>query len=128
MSTIERHDPFGGKLGFALANRVGDIVYVSGMTGISFADQSVPEGLEAQFRLAYENIDSILGQFGSSLANSIEQTIFFVGDHLPASAAYEAVRHDVFGDTPPASTMVGVTRLVDPRYLVEIKVTATVGS
>jgi enamine deaminase RidA (YjgF/YER057c/UK114 family) len=126
MSEMKRYDPFDGKLGFALANRVGDIVYVSGMTGIEFSDQQVPDGIEAQARLAYKNIESILSQFGASLADSIEQTIFFVGDHAVANAAYGSVRHEFFGDTPPASTMVGVTQLVDPRYLIEIKVTALI--
>jgi hypothetical protein len=72
MSEIERYDPFDGKLGFALANRVGDNVYVSGMTGIEYSDQQVPDGIEAQARLAYKNIESILSQFGASLADSIE--------------------------------------------------------
>jgi len=31
-----------------------------------------------------------------------------------------------FGDALPASTLVGVTRLADPRYLVEIQATAVV--
>ncbi len=126
MSKIERVDPFDGKLGFALASRVGDIVYVSGMTGIEFSDQQIPDGIEAQARLAYKNIESILAQFGASLDDSIEQTIFFVGDHAEANAAYGVVGREVFGDTPPASTMVGVTQLVDPRYLIEIKVTALI--
>ncbi len=124
MRKIERYDPFDGKLGFALASRVGDIVYVSGMTGIEFSDQQVPDGIEAQARLAYKNVESILTQFGASLADSIERTIFFVGDHAAANVAYDSVRREFFGDTPPVSTMVGVTQLVDPRYLVEVKVTA----
>ena len=106
MAVVERYDPFDGKLGFALATRLGEIVYASGMTGINFEDQQVPEGLEAQLRLAYQNVDAILQQFDSSLEFSIEQVVFFVGDRLEASTIYDAVRRDVFGASPPSSTMV----------------------
>ena len=40
---IERYDPFDGKLGFALASRLGDMVYVSGMTAVD-AQMQMPEG------------------------------------------------------------------------------------
>jgi enamine deaminase RidA (YjgF/YER057c/UK114 family) len=122
--TIQHHDPFDGKLGFALASRVGDRIYVSGMTGFEPSDMSVPEDLEAQMRLAYGNIASILGDLGSSLDRTIEQTVFFVGDAAPWVDVFGRVVADLFGTTPPACTMVGVTQLVDPRYKVEIKVTA----
>lgn len=126
--TIEHHDPFNGKLGFALASRAGDLIHVSGMTGFEPSDMSVPEDLEAQMRLAYGNIASILGDLGSSLDRTIEQTVFFVGEAAPWVETFSRVTADLFGTTPPSCTMVGVTQLVDPRYKVEIKVTAAAGA
>ena len=70
MPVIERFDPYDGELGFALATRVDDIVHVAGMTGVNEADRSAPEGLEAQLRLAYQNINMILDHFNMFEAES----------------------------------------------------------
>ncbi len=120
---LDYHDPFDGKLGFALASRCNGLIYASGMTGFE-PDMSVPEGVEAQMRLAYKNIEGILEHYGASLSDAVEQVVFFVGDAAPAVAAFNRVSADTFGKTPPPCTMIGATALVDPRYLVEIKVTA----
>ncbi len=120
---IERYDPFDGRLGFALASKVGDVLYVSGMTGIDDQMQ-VPDGMEAQMRQAYANIENILRHHGVGLDRVFEQVLFFVGEEGPAFEAYRQVCGELFGKQAPAATMVGVTRLVDPRYAIEIKVTA----
>ena len=125
--TVEHHDPFNGKLGFALASRSGNRIYVSGMTGFEPADMSVPDDLEAQMRLAYGNIAGILSDVGSSLDRIVEQTVFFVGDAAPWVEIFSRVSAELFGTSPPSCTMVGVTQLVDPRYKIEIKVTAAAG-
>jgi enamine deaminase RidA (YjgF/YER057c/UK114 family) len=127
MSTIDRFDPFEGKLGFALASRIGELVFVSGMTGVDIETDTVPNDLAGQMRQAYKNIAQILAHYGTSLANTIEQTIFFVGEAATARAAYDVVCAETFGHTAPAATMVGVTMLVEPRYQVEIKVVAAIG-
>ena len=124
-STIEHHDPFNGKLGFALASRNGSLIFVSGMTGFEPSDLRVPEDIESQMRLAYANIGQILTDLGSSLDRTIEQTVFFVGDAALWVEVFGRVTAELFGTAPPSCTMVGVTQLVDPRYKVEIKVTAT---
>jgi len=127
MSTVDRFDPFGGRLGFALASRVGSLVFVSGITGVDVETDTVPHDLADQMRQIYKNIGQILDHYGTSLANTIEQTIFFVGEVEPARAAYALVARETFGDAAPAAAMVGVTRLVDPRYLLEIKLSAAIG-
>ena len=123
MSRVAHYDPFDGKLGFALASRIEDRIHVSGMTGFE-KDQSVPESIEAQMRLAYGTIARILKHYGLTLEDVVEQVIFFVGDAAEATSAYDQVRPDVFPAVAPSSTMVGATALVDPRYKVEIKVIA----
>ena len=114
---VEYHDPFGGKLGFALASRSRGLIHVSGMTGFE-ADLSVPEGIEAQMRLAYRNVQGILDHYGVTLADTVEQVVFAVGDVPTAVEAFNLVVREVFGDRQPPCTMVGVSALVDPRYKV----------
>ena len=127
MTTVDRFDPFEGRLGFALASRMGSLVFVSGMTGVDIEADTVPSDLADQMRQAYKNIATILNHYGTSLANTIEQTIFFVGEAQAARAAYDVVCRETFGLAAPAATMVGVTMLVEPRYDVEIKVVAAIG-
>jgi enamine deaminase RidA (YjgF/YER057c/UK114 family) len=127
MSKIDRFDPFEGKLGFALASRIGELVFVSGMTGVDIQTDTVPNDLADQMRQAYRNVAHILAHYGTSLANAIEETIFFVGEASTARAAYELVCPETFGRAAPPATMVGVTMMVEPRYRVEIKVVAAVG-
>jgi len=122
--SIDRYDPFDGALGFSLGVRAGDTVHVAGMIGLDSTDLSVPDDVEAQMRIAYRNVGEVLAHFGCTMADVVTQTVFFVGDAEPAVAAAAAVRAEVFGTELPASAMVGVERLVEPRYLVEIQATA----
>jgi enamine deaminase RidA (YjgF/YER057c/UK114 family) len=122
---LEHYDPFDGALPFSLAVKAGDAVHVAGMVGIDPTTLEVPPDIESQMRIAYKSIGQALGQFGCSLAHVAEQTSYFVGDADAARAAGEATRKEAFGSgAMPASAMIGVERLVDPRFLVEIKVTA----
>jgi enamine deaminase RidA (YjgF/YER057c/UK114 family) len=121
---LERYDPFGGALPFSLAVASGDTVHVSGMVGLDPETLTVPPDIESQMRIAYRSIADTLSQFGCTLTDIADQTVFFVGDHQAAVAAGDAVRHELFQNGLSASTMVGVERLVDPRFLVEIQVTA----
>jgi 2-iminobutanoate/2-iminopropanoate deaminase len=120
---LERFDPFDGALGFSLGVRAGSVVHVAGMVGVNADDLSVPDGIEDQMRLAYKNIGDVLEHFGCRFEDIANQTVFFVGDHAAATAAAAAVRPD-FGAALPASAMVGVERLVDSRFLVEVQVVA----
>lgn len=120
---LERYDPFDGALGCALAVAAGNVVHVCGTVGAN-EDLTLPESMEAQMRQAYRKIAETLEQFDCTLADVADQTVFFVGDGSEALAASESVRAEMFGSAPPASTMVGVDKLVDPSILVEIKVTA----
>jgi len=122
---LEHYDPFDGALPFSLAVRAGDAVHVSGMVGLDPTTLEVPSDIESQMRIAYQSIAGVLEQFGCTLAQVAEQTIYFVGDADAATAAAESARNEAFGSSRmPASALIGVAALAEPRFLVEIKVTA----
>ena len=122
---IERYDPFEGGLGFALATRVGDLVFTAGMVGVD-ADLNVPEDLREEFRRVFANLAGVLEAVGSSLDDVVDSTNFFAGDFESVYPLFEEVRRDVFAGRLPASSSVGVARLLDPRFRVEVKLTAVV--
>ena len=120
---IERYDPFEGGLGFALATRVGDLVFTAGMVGVD-ADLRVPEDPREEFRRVFANLAGVLEAVGSSLDHVVDSTNFFAGDFESVYPLFEEVRREVFAGRLPASTRVGVARLLDPRFRVEVKLTA----
>ena len=124
-SSIERYDPFEGGLGFALATRVGNLVFTSGMVGVD-ADMNVPEDPQEEFRRVFENLAGVLETVGSSLDNVVDSTNFFAGDFETVYPQFEEVRKEVFAGRLPASTSIGVGKLLDPRFHVEVKLTAVI--
>ena len=77
--------------------------------------------MEAQMRTAYANISTLLAQFGATLDNVVEETLFVL-DVDAAFAAAGKVRKEAFGTERPqcASNLIGVSRLAQPQYLIEI--------
>jgi 2-iminobutanoate/2-iminopropanoate deaminase len=97
-------------------------LWVSGQVGAD-AQGQVPEGLLAQTQLVWSNIDQVLQSAGMS-ARHIVRTGIFLSSQVAFSeeerAAFNALRVGYLGDNRPASTLLFVHRLMDPRWLVEI--------
>lgn len=110
---------------FSQAIRVGDTVWVSGQTGIG-ADGKIPDGIEAQSRLALEGLKRVLAEAGADLGDVVELVTFHVD--MAETAAFGKVKSEFFTENYPAWTAVGTTALVLPGLLVEVKATAVVGS
>lgn len=87
------------------------------------AEGRLPEALADQCREVMRNIGLSLKSVGMHPANVIRMRIYtldmdaFLKECLPIVFGY-------FGDTRPASTLVQVTRLANPKMLVEIDATA----
>ena len=64
----------GQALPFSDALRVGDVLYLSGQLGIG-SDGKLPEGIEAQTKLALDNIGAILKRAGLSHADVFHCTV-----------------------------------------------------
>jgi len=122
---VQRYDPFEEGLGFALATRVGTLVYTSGMVGVD-ADFNVPEDAAEEFRCVFQNLAGVLEAMGTSLDHVVDSTNFFVGDVDAIYPVFEEVRKELFAGRLPASTSVVVAKLLDPRVHVEVKLTAVV--
>jgi enamine deaminase RidA (YjgF/YER057c/UK114 family) len=124
-SAVQRYDPFEGGLGFALATRVGNLVYTSGMVGVD-GDLNVPEDPGDEIRLIFQNLAGVLEAMGTSFDHVVDLTEFVAGDIEVLWPVLEEVRKEVFRGRLPASTCVGVNRLLDERYHVEVKLVAAV--
>ena len=97
----------------------GKLVFVSGMTARR------PDGtiagigdIEEQTRQVCENIKHALEAAGASMDDVCRIDVFLrnIGDR----ERFNKVRKEFWPANPPASTLVEVTKLASPEYLVEI--------
>jgi len=96
------------------------LVFVAGQTGVDTANKPA-KGFRAQIVQAYANIKAALASVGGGMENVVRLTTY-VTDIEQNAEIYREVRAATFTDKNklPASTLVQVTRLADPSYLVEI--------
>jgi enamine deaminase RidA (YjgF/YER057c/UK114 family) len=101
-------------------------VYVAGMIALNEDLELVGEGdMATQTRVTMENIGKALAAAGASPADVVRINMFATDvDAYRADGHPEVLKF--FGESLPVSTLVGVTRLADPRFMVEIQVTAVV--
>jgi 2-iminobutanoate/2-iminopropanoate deaminase len=97
------------------------LILCSGQLGIS-ADQSVPEGVEAQAQLCFDAIAAILAEGRMSLTDVVRINAYVTGrEHL---TGYMRVRDRMFTATPPASTLMIVSGFARPEFVVEVEALA----
>jgi len=110
---------------FSQAIRVDNTVWVSGQVGVD-EKGAFGEGIEAQTRLAFQNLKRVLAEAGTSLDDVVELVTFHTS--MDEVRKFSEVKSEFITKNYPAWTAVGVTALVFPQILVEIKATAVVGS
>ena len=103
--------------------RAGPNVWVSGIVGMD-ADGNVPAATVEQFDMAVDVMDQCLQAAGASAADVVKVLIFLTD--IADRAAINPRRVAYFGDNRPASSLVEVSALVDPRMTVEIECQAFV--
>lgn len=118
---ISSGSPFEPRYGFSRAVRTDGRVLVSGTAPI-WADGSVDPDPGAQARRCLEIMVAALSEAGAAPADVI-RTRMYITDAGHADAVGDA-HGEVFGEIRPASTMVVVDGLLDPRWLVEMELEA----
>ena len=114
--------PFEQAVGYSRAVAAGDFIFVSGCTSI-VDGKIVHEGdVTRQTEQALLNVSAALAQLGASLADVV-QTRLYVTDISRWEEVGQAHRL-AFELAPPASSMVQVAALIDPRLLVEVEAVA----
>jgi enamine deaminase RidA (YjgF/YER057c/UK114 family) len=112
--------------GYSRAVRAGDRVYVSGTVAAMPDGADPPVDAYGQAMRCLEIIVGALEEADAGVDDVVRTRMYVV---RPGDADQVLRAHgEVFGNVRPASTMVTVKELIEPRYLVEIEADAVVGS
>ena len=106
----------------------GKTIYISGQVPLNTAGAVVGKGdLKTQAIQVFDNIQRVLTQAGATFADVVKVNTYIVDCQPKDVAIFREVRKSYLSTTqPPASTLVGVTSLVDPDFLIEIEVVAVI--
>lgn len=117
--------PYEPRIGFSRAAREGTNVAVSGTAPLAADGTTVGAGdPAAQTRRCLEIIRDALEGLDSGLAHVIRTRIFLT--RIEDWERVAPVHGEFFRDIRPASTVVQVSRFIDPEWLVEIEADAVV--
>lgn len=111
-------------VGYSRAVRIGNQVEISGTTSVEGETVMGKGDLYLQTIFIFQKIEKILIEAGASL-NDVVRTRMYVTDISKWDEAGRA-HSEFFKDIKPATSMIEVSRLINPELLIEIEVSAII--
>ncbi|MFC4458295.1 Rid family hydrolase [Pseudonocardia nematodicida] len=118
--TVKRTAQWESQLGLSHAVGANGLLFVSGVTGL----ESDLRDIESQSRGAFLSLSESLAEAGARLAHLVELTTYHV-DLRQNMEKFIEVKAAFIQHPYPAWTALGVTELISPEALVEIRAIAT---
>lgn len=110
-------------VGYSRAVKVGNRIYVTGTTALDDEGELIAVGdAYGQAKQCLLNIEKALKRLGAGFEHVV-RTRMFVTD-ISRWEEYGRAHGEVFRDIMPATSMVEVRALIDPRMLIEIEADA----
>jgi enamine deaminase RidA (YjgF/YER057c/UK114 family) len=112
-------------VGYSRAVKVGNMVFVTGTVAVNAGGELVGgDDAYLQTKFILEKIQEVLERAGASLQDVV-RTRLFVTD-ISRWEEYGRAHGEVFGTIKPCTTMVEVSKLIAPEYLIEIEADAII--
>jgi enamine deaminase RidA (YjgF/YER057c/UK114 family) len=119
---VSSGSPYEPIVGFSRAVRIDNVIAVSGTGPLGPDGKTVPGGAAAQARRCFEIQIAALEQLGASADDVIRTRIMLT--RIEDWEAVAKVHGEFFGTIRPASTIVQVSSLVEPDWLIETEMDA----
>jgi len=110
-------DPYGTYVHGLEVPAGSRLLYMSGQIPVR-PDGTVPEGMEAQASVCWQNIAGILASAGLTKDHLVRTTQYLVDPKMYPEA--NAARAKFLGDHRTASVSIAVPALIEPDWLIEI--------
>jgi len=109
--------------GYSHATRAGNLLFIAGQVAWDREQKLVGAGdIQAQARQVYTNLRNILEEAGGGLGHIVKMTTYLT--HPGFIESYRTVRGEFFSDPFPPNTLVIVSSLADPGFLMEVEAIA----
>lgn len=111
-----------GDVGYSRAYRVGDWILIAGTTAVASGGGATSPDPRLQTLEALRRVREALAALGGSLDDVVRTRVYVTDiDQWPEIAR---AHREILGHVRPVSSMVEVTRLLDPALVVEIEAEA----
>lgn len=112
-------------VGYSRAVKINNLVFITGTVAVD-AENKLVGGNSAyeQTKFILQKIEGILKQCGAEL-NDVVRTRMFVTD-ISRWEEYGKAHGEFFSNIKPCTTMVEVSKLIAPEYLIEIEADAII--
>lgn len=112
-------------VGYSRAVKVGNFIEITGTVAVDDDGNVVGNGdAYAQTVFIYQKIQKVLEQAGASLKDVVRVRMFVTD--ISRWEEYGRGHSEFFKDIRPCNTMVEVSKLISPEYLIEIEASAII--
>jgi enamine deaminase RidA (YjgF/YER057c/UK114 family) len=113
-------------VGYSRAVQVGNVIEISGT--VASDQESFVSGKDEyqQTKFILKKIENILGEAGATLNDVVRTRIYVL--NIEKWNEIAKAHQEAFGSIKPATSMIEVSKLISPEYLVEIEATAILTS
>jgi 2-iminobutanoate/2-iminopropanoate deaminase len=108
----------------AVVARGRTLVFVAGQVSVADDGSVVTGDIETQTRQVIANLSDVLARAGGGLHDVVSTTVYLTDRSHAEPAA--RVRREAFGHPGPASTLLYISGLARPEFLIEIEAVAAI--
>jgi enamine deaminase RidA (YjgF/YER057c/UK114 family) len=112
--------------GYSQVVRTGDVAYIAGQVSVGLDGSVVGKGdPDAQARQVWHNLEAAAKSAGGTIQSIVKTTTYVT--NIQYGASVRKVREELFPSNPPTSTLLVISELASPDYLIEIEAIAVLG-
>tara|TARA_B100001750_G_C15469688_1_gene579101 strand:- start:216 stop:569 length:354 start_codon:yes stop_codon:yes gene_type:complete len=112
--------------GYSHVVKTGDTIYLAGQVPIAPDGSLVgADNPFAQAEQIYQNLEIALASVGATLSDVVKTTTYIIKPEYVEAVRESRLRH--FNENPPTSTLLVISQLARPEFLMEVEAIAYVG-